>query len=128
VFELLDASLKKEEHDREELNKREQRISTERQRLIAEAARRAREAGRHASAMRLALAGEPSEEERARGIASEPAVKRAPASGAYLMGGRAIDGRAKRMARAALPIAAGPDPAGATHPSANFAGPEKTRC
>jgi WD40 repeat protein len=83
VFQFLDASLKKEEHDREELNKREQRISTERQRLVAELARRANEAGHHASAMRLALAGEPSEDERARGIMPEPSRRAQLAAAAH---------------------------------------------
>jgi hypothetical protein len=73
VFQFVDASLKKEEHDRQELISREQRISERTQRLVATEARRAREALQHSSAMRLALAAEPSEEERNRGILQDPA-------------------------------------------------------
>jgi len=60
------------EREREELNKREQRISLRTQQLVGAEARRAREAHRHPSAMRLVLAGEPSDAERARGIMPDP--------------------------------------------------------
>src|SRR5262249_20232454 len=59
VFQYLDASLKKEEDDRAELNRREQRISERTQRTIADLAWRACQEHCHASALRLALAGEP---------------------------------------------------------------------
>ena len=72
VFQFVDASLKKEEHDRHELIIREQRISQRTQNLVALEARRAREALHYSSAMRLALSAEPSEEERGRGITQEP--------------------------------------------------------
>jgi len=67
----LDASLKKEEQDREELRKREYRISQRTQEVVAREARRAREGYNFSRAMRLALAGEPSEGERARGMTPE---------------------------------------------------------
>jgi WD40 repeat protein len=76
LFEFLEASLRKEDDDREELHKREQRISERTQRTIAELAQRAHEAGRITSAMRLSLVGEPSDEERLRGIIPEP-IRRA---------------------------------------------------
>jgi WD40 repeat protein len=83
VTDFLNASLAKEERDREELNARERRISAGQQRLIAEATRRAREAGRHDRAMRLALAGEPTEDELKRGVTPEPARRAQLAAAAH---------------------------------------------
>ena len=62
ISDFLTASLAKEERDREELNARERRISQELQRVIGLEARRAREAHRYDTALRFALAGEPSKE------------------------------------------------------------------
>jgi WD40 repeat protein len=56
----------------EAAERREREVSRQTQRLLAIEVRRAREAHRLSSAMRLALVGEPSEEERRRGIAPEP--------------------------------------------------------
>src|SRR5262249_11773216 len=83
IFQLLDASLRKEKHDLEELNRREQRISAELQHRIADLARRAREARRFASAMRLALAGEPSAAERQRACVAVPARRAQAACAAH---------------------------------------------
>ena len=83
VTDFLSASLAKEERDREELDARERRISAGLQRLVAEAARRAREANRHDSAMRLALAGEPMDDELKRGVTPEPSRRTQLAAAAH---------------------------------------------
>ena len=72
VTDFLNASLAKEERDREELLSRERRISASFQRLVGEEAGRAIAGHRFGSAMRIALAAEPIEDERKRGITSEP--------------------------------------------------------
>jgi WD40 repeat protein len=73
VSEFISASLVKEQHDREELFTRERQISAGLQRLVAEAAASLRAQGRYSSAMRVALAGEPTETEvKERGFTSEP--------------------------------------------------------
>ena len=102
--EFLRASLAKEERAREELNARERRISQEIQRLIGEAARRAREAHRHDRAMRLALAGEPSEEALARGIAPEPSRRAQLAAAAHSARGIVSLGHSEGVTCAAFSV------------------------
>ena len=83
LSDYLAQSTAKEGRDREALNARERRISQEKQRLVAEAARRARETGRHDSAMRLVLASEPTEDELKRGIEPEPSRRAQLAAAAH---------------------------------------------
>lgn len=74
-FDHLAASLAKAERDREALDARERRISARSQQLVAMEAQRALDAGFHARAMRLCLAGEPTIEELTRGVKPEPVLR-----------------------------------------------------
>jgi WD40 repeat protein len=83
VFQFLDASLKKEEHDREEIDKRERRISEQIQRFLGVEAGYARETHRYVRAMRFALAGEPLKDELERDVMPEPSRRAQIAAAAH---------------------------------------------
>lgn len=72
LVEFLKTSEAKETADREERAARELRISMQAQRLVATQAKLSSASHRHARALRLTIAAEPTEEERFRGIAPEP--------------------------------------------------------
>ena len=71
-----------QKHERE-LNQREQRISQRTQQLVGIESARALEAQRYAGAMRIALAGEPSERDLANGLLPDPARRAQLASAAH---------------------------------------------
>ena len=103
LFELLDASLGKEQHDREELTKREHRISQRNQHVIALEAARAQEKRRHTSSMRLALAGEPTDDELARGILPEQNRRARLAAAAHAsLNVACLTGHSARISRASF--------------------------
>jgi TIR domain len=81
LADYLSHSIAKEHRDAEKLLRRERQISTSLQRLVAREVERARAGHRHASALRVAIAAEPTDEERSRRIMPEPS-RRAHIAGA----------------------------------------------
>jgi WD40 repeat protein len=98
---FLDASIKNDEQAREELNVRERRISRQAQRLIAEAAHRMRQIGLDESAIRVALASEPTGAELTRGIMPEAVLRAEIAAAAHALRiVKCLSGHSKRVVSA----------------------------
>jgi WD40 repeat protein len=89
VLDYLDASVAKEDRDRQELFTRERRISATLQMLCARAAQEAMRQRRFDRALRLSLAAEPSADERARDIPSLPMRRAVMSAGAQALACRA---------------------------------------